>query len=83
MQSLTDILWRVVPDNDCHTKWIEPDLKRYQAGGYSQNQFPLLSKSHPIKVLVSQGEMLYIPSLWFHRVSQTTETVGVNYWYVH
>ena len=79
-ESLTDALWHVVPDSDCHTKWIEPDLKRYQDGGYSRNQFPLLSKSHPIKVLVSQGEMLYIPSLWFHRVSQTTETVGVNYW---
>ena len=26
-------------------------------------------------------EMLYLPSLWYHRVTQTRETVAVNYWY--
>jgi len=45
------------------------------------DDFPLLSQAHPIKVHVEEGEMLYIPSLWYHRVTQTCETVGVNYWY--
>ena len=49
------------------TKWIEPR--------------PFLSRAHPIKIFVSEGEMLYIPSLWYHRVTQTCETVGVNYWF--
>ena len=70
-----------VEDNNPKTKWIEPDVKMYLDGKYSSEQFPLLSKSNPVKVLVSQGEMLYIPSLWLHRVTQTTETVGVNFWY--
>jgi hypothetical protein len=87
-QSLAGASWTVVPDHDldndgnaANTKWIEPDVKRCIEGKYSNDKFPLLSKSHSIKVLVSQGEMLYIPSLWFHRVSQTVETVGVNYWF--
>lgn len=59
------------------TKWIEPDIMKTQRN----DKFPLLSKSHPIKVFVSEGEMLYIPSLYYHRVTQTCETVGVNYWF--
>ncbi|GKY95881.1 hypothetical protein MPSEU_000548700 [Mayamaea pseudoterrestris] len=42
---------------------------------------PLLSQCHVIKVEVHAGETLYIPSLWFHKVTQTCETVAVNYWY--
>ena len=83
--------WVVVADeNDdkesstATTRWIEPDIKEHMKDAETaedSTEFPLLSKAHPIKVLVSEGEMLYIPSLWFHRVTQTCETVGVNYWY--
>jgi len=58
------------------TKWIEPDITIDKS-----DKFPLLAKAHPMKVLVSEGEILYIPPLWYHRVTQTCETVGVNYWY--
>jgi len=61
---------------EARTKWIEPDVTKDNS-----DKFPLLSMSHPMKVLVSEGEMLYIPSLWYHRVTQTCETVAVNYWY--
>lgn len=81
--------WIVVADNsdngeDVTTKWIEPDIKQYmnmKNATCDDSEFPLLSKAHPIKVLVSEGEMLYIPSLWYHRVTQTCETVGINYWF--
>lgn len=36
---------------------------------------------HPITVHVHAGEVLYIPALWYHRVSQTELTIAVNYWY--
>ncbi|KAL7526056.1 hypothetical protein ACHAXR_002278 [Thalassiosira sp. AJA248-18] len=82
--------WTVVADDgneggldetsEVKTRWIEPDIKKHMENP-STSEFPLLSKAHPIKVLVSEGEMLYIPSLWFHRVTQTCETVGVNYWF--
>ncbi len=80
-----DCEWAVTLDQDdsesCspkerRTKWIEPDIAKDNI-----DKFPLLAKSHPLKVLLSEGEMLYIPPLWFHRVTQTCETVGVNYWY--
>jgi jumonji domain-containing protein 7 len=35
----------------------------------------------PIKCSVQAGEVLYIPAMWYHRVSQTKPTVAVNYWY--
>lgn len=64
-------------DDDRKQFWIEPDILNY----CDTKKFPLLAKTHPIKLSVSKGELLYIPSLWFHRVTQTCETVGVNYWY--
>ncbi len=74
--------WAVVTcDSNDTTKWIETDMNTYITGKSRDSDLPLLSKSHPIKVLVSEGEMLYIPSLWYHRVTQTCETVGVNYWF--
>ena len=42
---------------------------------------PKLQYTHPIHVTVHAGEMLYIPALWYHQVSQTCVTIAVNYWY--
>ncbi|CAF0861149.1 unnamed protein product [Didymodactylos carnosus] len=36
---------------------------------------------NPLNVVVEKGELLYLPSLWFHRVSQITTTIAVNFWY--
>jgi jumonji domain-containing protein 7 len=66
-------------DKSYKTKWIEPDILKHSEHG--DRKFPLLKRAHPIKILLSEGEMLYIPSLWYHRVTQTCETVGVNYWF--
>ena len=60
--------------------WIAADVTRKDHAEYL-HLFPLLRFTHPIKVKVKEGELLYIPALWFHRVTQTCETVGVNYWY--
>ena len=37
---------------------------------------------HPIECYVKPGEVLYLPSLWYHRVTQTCPTIAVNFWYV-
>ena len=42
---------------------------------------PNLQYTHPIHVTVHAGEVLYIPALWYHQVSQTCVTIAVNYWY--
>ena len=50
---------------------IHPDLKR----------FPEFSNAKPLTVTVKAGEMLYLPSLWFHHVQQSHGCIAVNYWY--
>ena len=75
--------WIVEPDR-CQdgdqiqkTRWIEPDVTRLDAAEH----FPRLKQAHPVTVKLGEGEMLYLPALWYHRVTQTCETVGVNWWY--
>ncbi|CAB3378966.1 Hypothetical predicted protein [Cloeon dipterum] len=42
------------------------------------------SKTRPSTQLIARveaGDMLYLPSLWFHQVSQSHGCIAVNYWY--
>jgi jumonji domain-containing protein 7 len=34
-----------------------------------------------MKFILNEGDMLYLPALWYHRVTQSEETISVNYWY--
>jgi jumonji domain-containing protein 7 len=77
--------WNVRLVEDDLVRWIEPDIEVLLQGGEPKasllREFPLLKYAHPHQVHVRAGEMLYLPSLWFHRVTQTCETVRVNYWF--
>ena len=70
-----------------HVRWVAPDVTCLTAPTSIEQKkriltrYPLLKHVHPIEVKVQTGDMLYLPSLWFHRVTQSCETVGVNYWY--
>lgn len=44
-------------------------------------EHPEFQKARPIEVLVREGEILYLPSLWFHHVQQSHGCIAVNYWY--
>ncbi|GAA0152839.1 protein modifying enzyme [Lithospermum erythrorhizon] len=49
-------------------------------------EFPLyFNGPKPFEVTVKAGQMLYLPSMWFHHVRQTPDsrglTVAINYWY--
>jgi len=48
-------------------------------------KFPLFKHSKPIRCTVKAGEMLYLPSLYYHRVSQSADkegrTIAINFWY--
>lgn len=59
--------------------WLnfDPDIPSTSAGKDCRN----LYLSHPLRCNLKAGEILYIPSLWYHRVSQTQLTIAVNYWY--
>jgi jumonji domain-containing protein 7 len=45
------------------------------------SKYPLLQHTRPLRCRVRAGEILYIPAMWYHRVSQSCLTVSVNYWY--
>ncbi|XP_069773277.1 bifunctional peptidase and (3S)-lysyl hydroxylase JMJD7 [Narcine bancroftii] len=50
---------------------LNPDLSR----------FPEYSHAKPLHCTVKAGEMLYLPSLWFHHVRQSHGCIAVNFWY--
>jgi len=50
---------------------LSPDLSLY----------PDFSKAHPLHVRIGPGDLLYLPSLWFHHVRQSDECIAVNFWY--
>ncbi|XP_022053551.1 bifunctional peptidase and (3S)-lysyl hydroxylase JMJD7 [Acanthochromis polyacanthus] len=50
---------------------LDPDLQR----------FPQYRRARPLHVTVKAGEMLFLPSLWFHHVRQSHGCIAVNFWY--
>jgi len=63
-----------------HVPWIsvnplKPDVK----------QFPQFLHAMPLRVTVKPGELLYLPSLYYHHVEQSADSEGkcvaVNFWF--
>jgi jumonji domain-containing protein 7 len=56
----------------------DPDKPTMHATPFSQF-------SQPLRVTLDEGDMLYLPALWYHKVSQSCSEEGlccaVNYWY--
>lgn len=50
---------------------LDPDL----------DQYPQYLRARPLHCSVKAGEMLYLPSLWFHHVQQSHGCIAVNFWY--
>ncbi|EQC31559.1 hypothetical protein SDRG_10731 [Saprolegnia diclina VS20] len=58
------------------TPWIPVDPLAIDA-----TTFPNAKHLRPLEVVLEKGEMLYLPSLWYHRATQLCDTVSVNYWH--
>lgn len=56
----------------------DPDLPDKLTTRYS-------ALAKPLRVTLNEGDMLYLPAMWYHKVSQTVGEEGfvcaVNYWY--
>ncbi|KXS93861.1 hypothetical protein AC578_3413 [Pseudocercospora eumusae] len=56
----------------------DPDEPQLRATEYSV-------LSQPIRISLNEGDMFYLPAMWYHKVSQSSGTEGfscsVNYWY--
>lgn len=68
-------------DKNCPSStlsWIPLDSAHREA---AIQQYPSFALAHPVHCEVRAGEVLYIPPMWYHRVSQTELTVAVNFWY--
>lgn len=62
------------------TPWIELDVADPEAACKICPEFAHV-KDMILRVEVNEGECLYLPAGWYHRVTQTRPTLAVNYWY--
>lgn len=78
-KNVTSTNFEVEADNgEDKIMWIAIDpLNRRE----SLNKYPHFEKAHIYNVRVNKGDMLYLPSLWFHHVRQSHKCIAVNYWY--
>lgn len=74
-----DDLSLVNNSNGNNLSWLPFDPEDSSASLLADH--PQLRHSHPIRVRVQAGQVLYIPAMWYHRVSQSQFTIAVNYWY--
>lgn len=69
-----------VPGQPLYTPFCtwDPDEPEKNATRFS-------SLSQPLRVTLNEGDMLYLPALWYHKVSQSCNDEGVccavNYWF--
>ncbi|XP_035795793.1 bifunctional peptidase and (3S)-lysyl hydroxylase Jmjd7-like [Anopheles albimanus] len=44
-------------------------------------QFPSFANATQYEIRLNAGDMLYLPSLWYHHVRQSHKCIAVNFWY--
>lgn len=69
--------WRIHSSPETgDTPWIPVDPLNIDA-----ERYPLAALLDPIECVVRAGEVLYLPSMWYHRATQLCATISVNYWH--
>lgn len=72
-----------------HRKWLyansvfskHPNFSRFNPDHANYELFPLSRKAKPVEVYLQAGEMLYIPSLWWHHIRNTDDSIALNFWW--
>ena len=44
-------------------------------------KYPEFSNATPMRLRLNSGDVLYLPSFWFHHLRQSHGCVAVNFWY--
>jgi len=66
--------WRLHREGE-FLKWIPVDP-------WESEDYPTFQEhASPLRIHVRAGDVLYLPSLWFHHVEQAGTTIAVNFWY--
>lgn len=47
----------------------------------NSEKFPSYAKATKYEIRINAGDMLYLPSLWYHNVRQSHKCIAVNFWY--
>lgn len=73
--------WQLrVNDPAMWVPWVSVDPRALDL-----DRWPRYARANPIKVTVHAGEVLYLPSLWFHMVEQEPDengkNISINMWY--
>ena len=50
-------------------------------GGADPEMYPKFGTADAREAVVNAGEMLYIPSYWWHHISSLEETVSLTFWF--
>lgn len=65
-----------IKDLEDEVKWVPFDPKIGD-----DKKYPMVSQIKKYHILLKAGDVLYLPSLWFHHVEQSHSCIAVNYWY--
>uniref|UniRef100_A0A1D1Z657 JmjC domain-containing protein 7 n=1 Tax=Anthurium amnicola TaxID=1678845 RepID=A0A1D1Z657_9ARAE len=65
---------------------VDPYPRTPQEASRAREQFPLYFQGpQPFRCTVRAGDILYLPTMWFHHVRQTPDssgrTIALNFWY--
>ncbi|MCS6933598.1 MAG: cupin-like domain-containing protein [Chitinophagales bacterium] len=58
-----------------------PNFARYNPDKPDNIAFQRARFAQPVEVYLQEGEMLYIPSLWWHHIRNLEPSIAVNFWW--
>ncbi|MBD2166657.1 cupin-like domain-containing protein [Calothrix membranacea FACHB-236] len=76
--------WLAVISGRKQIVFFSPDQKDFLYGGKVDafnpdlKKFPLYAKAKPVEVIVSPGEIIYIPPRWWHHVKNIEDTIAMG-----
>lgn len=72
--------------NNEYIEWINYEINEDNFNNLVNNKlYPNINKCKGLKIVLNEGDMLYLPALYFHQVEQNCDLFGrciaINYWY--